>query len=52
MVLLLDFLVDPKERQTNRIPKKLCLTKSTSYPPWLSTIVHNILTLPDNHLPQ
>ena len=47
---LLDFLVDPKEGQTNRIPKNLCLTKSTCYPPALSTIVQNFATLPNKQL--
>lgn len=36
----------------NRIPKNPCLTKATSYPPWLSTIVQDIVTLPDNHFLQ
>lgn len=52
MVRLLDFLVDSKKGQTKRFPKNLCLTKSTCYPPWLSTIVKNIVTLPDNHFPE
>ena len=50
--LLFDFLLDTKEGQTNRFPKNLCFTKSTCYPPWLSTIVKNIMTLPDNHFPE
>ena len=50
LALLLDCLVDSKEGQTNRIPKNLCPTKSTCYPPSLSTIVHNIRTWPSKQL--
>ena len=50
LALLLDCLVDSKEGQTNRIPKNLCLTKSTCYPPALSTIVQKIATSPNQQL--